>query len=62
MALSAARRHGDSDDGGGVVGSPEDVLYEVDVSVSEELQNCNLENFGKRAVWCGLDFLTFHLH
>ena len=44
MVLSAARRHGDSDDGGGG-GSPEDVLNEFDVSVSEELQNRNLENF-----------------
>ena len=42
--------------------SPEDVLYEGDVPVPEELEDRHLENFRKSGSRCWLDFLTFHFH
>ena len=55
----SSKKAPDSDGGGG---SPEDVLYEGDVPVSEELEDRHLENFRKSGYWCWLGFLTFHLH
>ena len=40
------QQEGGGGDGGGG-GSPEDVLYEGDVPVSEELEDRHLENFRK---------------
>ena len=47
-------------DRGGV--SPENVLYEGDVPVSEELEDRHLKDFRQSGYWFWLGFLTFHLH